>query len=112
MFNIGPGEMVMLAILALLIFGPQRLPEMGRALGQGMRAFRQATNSLKEEIRALEQEAEEKPVAKKDEGGEDKPEPEPEGAVAMDEQPAEEEAATEDSAAEEPSRPGEEASCR
>jgi sec-independent protein translocase protein TatA len=40
---IGPGEIVILLIVALLVFGPKRLPEMGRSIGKGMREFK---NSL------------------------------------------------------------------
>ena len=40
--NIGTGEIVLLLLLALLLFGAKRLPEMGRALGSGMREFKDA----------------------------------------------------------------------
>ena len=33
-------ELIILALVALLVFGPKRLPEMGRSLGQGMREFK------------------------------------------------------------------------
>ena len=38
--NIGPGEIVLLLLLALLLFGAKRLPEIGRSLGKGMREFK------------------------------------------------------------------------
>jgi sec-independent protein translocase protein TatA len=38
--NIGPMELVIVLSIALLIFGPKRLPDMGRSLGTGMREFR------------------------------------------------------------------------
>ena len=38
--NIGPLEIVMVLVVALLIFGPKRLPDLGRSLGQGMREFK------------------------------------------------------------------------
>ena len=37
---IGPGEIVLLLVVALLVFGPKRLPEMGRSIGKGMREFK------------------------------------------------------------------------
>jgi sec-independent protein translocase protein TatA len=38
--NIGPAEIVLLLLLALLLFGAKRLPEIGRSLGSGMREFK------------------------------------------------------------------------
>ena len=38
--NIGPLELAIVAIIALIIFGPKRLPELGRSLGDGMREFK------------------------------------------------------------------------
>ena len=40
MGNIGPMEIVLLLLLALLLFGAKRLPEIGRSLGSGMREFK------------------------------------------------------------------------
>lgn len=44
MFGIGFSEMLVLAIIALLVFGPKRLPEIGNAVGKGMREFKEAVN--------------------------------------------------------------------
>jgi sec-independent protein translocase protein TatA len=41
---IGPWEIVILLLVALLVFGPKRLPEMGRSLGKGMRDFKKAVS--------------------------------------------------------------------
>jgi len=38
--NIGTGEIILLLLLALLLFGAKRLPEIGRSMGQGMREFK------------------------------------------------------------------------
>ena len=43
--NIGPLEIVIILIIALIVFGPKRLPELGRSMGRGMREFK---NSLTE----------------------------------------------------------------
>src|SRR5271165_1125850 len=47
MFNIGPGELVIILILALVLLGPKRLPEVARTVGKGMRELRRATEDLK-----------------------------------------------------------------
>jgi Tat protein translocase TatB subunit len=47
MFNIGPGELVVILLLALILLGPKRLPDAARAVGKGMREFRRATEDLK-----------------------------------------------------------------
>jgi len=38
--NVGPTELVIVLVIALLILGPKRLPQAGRSLGQGMREFK------------------------------------------------------------------------
>lgn len=38
--NIGPLEVLLVLIIALVVFGPKRLPELGRSLGRGIREFR------------------------------------------------------------------------
>jgi sec-independent protein translocase protein TatA len=40
-FGIGTGELVILLVVLLLVFGAKRLPEMGRSLGKGMREFKE-----------------------------------------------------------------------
>jgi sec-independent protein translocase protein TatA len=44
--NIGPGEIVLLLLLALLLFGAKRLPEIGRSLGKGMREFKDSVSGM------------------------------------------------------------------
>jgi len=50
--NFGPAEMLVVGALALLIFGPQRLPEIARTIGKAMREFKRATSDLTDEIKA------------------------------------------------------------
>ncbi|MBW8060058.1 MAG: twin-arginine translocase TatA/TatE family subunit [Solirubrobacterales bacterium] len=38
--NVGPLELAIVLIIALVVFGPKRLPELGRSLGRGIREFR------------------------------------------------------------------------
>ena len=50
---IGPWELVILLIVILLVFGPKRLPEMGRSLGKGMREFKDSISGNKHEEEKL-----------------------------------------------------------
>lgn len=47
---LGFQEVLFILVLALLIFGPKRLPELGRTIGKGMAQFRKASNDLKRSI--------------------------------------------------------------
>lgn len=42
--NIGTGEIILLLLLALLLFGAKRLPEIGRSMGRGMREFKDSVS--------------------------------------------------------------------
>jgi len=42
--NIGTGEIILLLLLALLLFGAKRLPEIGRSMGRGMREFKESVS--------------------------------------------------------------------
>ncbi len=50
MLNIGPAEIVIILVIALLVFGPKRLPEMGRSLGRTVREFKKATDAVTQEL--------------------------------------------------------------
>ena len=52
MFGLGVPELIFILLLALLIFGPKKLPEIGRTLGKGMSEFRKASNELTRSINA------------------------------------------------------------
>ncbi|MGH9803592.1 MAG: twin-arginine translocase TatA/TatE family subunit [Candidatus Acidiferrales bacterium] len=58
---LGFTEILIILVLALLLFGPRRLPELGRAIGKGLAEFRRASNDLRAtiegEVRTLEREA-------------------------------------------------------
>lgn len=49
-FGIGPGELLLILIIALIVFGPGKLPEIGSALGRSIREFRRASNEFTAEI--------------------------------------------------------------
>ena len=42
--NVGPWEIILLLLLALLLFGAKRLPEIGRSMGKGMREFKDSVS--------------------------------------------------------------------
>lgn len=46
MFGIGAGEFIVILIVGLIVFGPSKLPEVGRAIGKGLREFRKAQAAL------------------------------------------------------------------
>jgi TatA/E family protein of Tat protein translocase len=49
-FNIGPFELLLVLILALLILGPGKLPEVGNALGRTIREFRKASTDVQDSL--------------------------------------------------------------
>ena len=51
MFGIGMPELIIILIVVLIIFGPKRLPEMGKSLGRAIKEFRKTSQELKEEIK-------------------------------------------------------------
>jgi len=48
MFGIGFPELLLIAVIALVVIGPKRLPDLARALGRGFAEFRRATEELKQ----------------------------------------------------------------
>jgi TatA/E family protein of Tat protein translocase len=57
--SIGMPELIIILVIALIIFGPRKLPELGRSLGRSINEFKKASNELRstleEEIRVEEQ---------------------------------------------------------
>jgi len=47
-FNVGPLELIIVLVIALLVIGPRRLPEMGNAVGKTIREFRKASTEMTE----------------------------------------------------------------
>ena len=54
MFGIGVPELIVILVVALIIFGPGRLPEIGGALGKGIRDFKKAFDGHDEDVKKVE----------------------------------------------------------
>ena len=51
MLNIGPQELLIVLIIALVVVGPQRLPELGRTIGKALREFRKIQDDVKDTLK-------------------------------------------------------------
>jgi sec-independent protein translocase protein TatA len=54
MFGIGFPELIVIMVVALLVFGPARLPEIGSALGKGIRDFKKGFEGAEDDSKAIE----------------------------------------------------------
>ena len=50
-FNIGPGELIIVLIIALIVVGPGKLPDVGAALGKSIKEFRKASSDVQEAVK-------------------------------------------------------------
>ena len=82
-FDIGGGEIMLIMLVALLLFGGDKLPELARGLGKGIRDFKDASEGVKREITNQIDNFEAKKAAEKKEDGTEKAEPEPAPAVPV-----------------------------
>lgn len=58
MFNIGTQEILIILAIALIVFGPKKLPEIGRSLGQGLRELKKASREVVESVQSVDDEPE------------------------------------------------------
>ncbi|MCK5534686.1 twin-arginine translocase TatA/TatE family subunit [bacterium] len=61
MFGIGMGELLVVLVVALLLFGASRLPEIGKALGRAIREFKKAGKEIKSDFEETEDKKQEEP---------------------------------------------------
>ena len=84
MFDIGMQELLVIFIIALLVFGPKRLPELGRALGRGIREFRRASEEFRSTIESnLMEEPAPSPEATAPAAPSNPPSPFPDGTAGL-----------------------------
>ena len=69
MFDLGIQELIVIFVVALIVFGPKRLPELGKTLGKGMLELRKAMEGVREQMHA-ESEALSRPLEGSAEEGE------------------------------------------
>jgi len=50
LFNLGGGEIILILLLVLILFGAKKLPELAKGLGQGIKEFKKATRDVTDEI--------------------------------------------------------------
>jgi sec-independent protein translocase protein TatA len=62
--NLGASELIIIFIIVLLLFGGNKIPELMRGLGRGIREFNSAKNSVEDEIRQGMRDAEKKSIDK------------------------------------------------
>ena len=63
--NLGAGEIILILLVILILFGAKKIPELAQGLGKGMREFKKSLKEVEDEIKVTDKLEEKKPETKK-----------------------------------------------
>ena len=84
MGSIGVPELIIIFVVALIVFGPRKLPELGKSLGKGLAEFRKASNELRSTFEEGLRDIEEQRPVNRDREKQPNPSPKPQDEVKSD----------------------------
>lgn len=54
MFNIGTGELILIVIVIIILFGAKKIPELAQGIGKGLKEFKKAMRDVEDEIKSVD----------------------------------------------------------